>query len=331
MEKYKEGIKYIKIILIMICFVIVASSAIDTFKEIMASYHEQPVDIGIWVYPIAFVESIIAGVISNFSLVAVYVALLLASRSTHLTKLDESDFEKNKTLYRDTLKSYSSSVLNYIDNFKLDRKQSYTAKLLELEKNKIIKISGNKIEKIKEPYGELDKCFVSSINDNKVTMSINEYQKFVEKEALDKGLITNASFIETSKDKKIRIIITILFLLMFAGAILIAFLQDTDFTSKIFIAIVLSIFVVAFFIFFITVYNFLYVFMLLSREKHYIRTEKGKEVNKQLDGLKLFMEEFSNIDNKEAKYLFLWEDYLIYSVMFDINKKIQDEYSKYFN
>ena len=330
MKKYKEEIKYIKIILMIFCFAIVASSAIDTFKEIMAIYHEQSVDVEIWVYPIIFVESIIAGVISNFKLVAVYVALLLASRSTHRTKLDESDFEKNKTLYRDTLKSYSSSVLNYIDNFKLDRKQSYTAKLLELEKNKIIKISGNKNEKIKEPLGELDKCFVSSINDNKVTMSINEYQKFVEKEALDKGLITNASFFGTLKNKKMWFIIIILFFLMFAGAILIAFLEDTDFNSKIFIAIVLSICVVSFFIFFITIYYFFYIFMLL-KEKRYMRTEKGKEVNRQLDGLKLFMEEFSNIDDKEAKYLFLWEDYLIYSVMFDINKKIQDEYSKYFN
>jgi len=70
---------------------------------------------------------------------------------------------------------------------------------------------------------------------------------------------------------------------------------------------------------------------MLLKEKRYMRTEKGKEINRQLDGLKLFIKEFSNIDNKEAKYLFLWEDYLIYSVMFDINRKIQDEYSKYFN
>ena len=63
---------------------------------------------------------------------------------------------------------------------------------------------------------------------------------------------------------------------------------------------------------------------MLVKEKRYMRTEKGKEVNRQIDGLKLFMEKFSNIDNKDAKHLFLWEDYLIYSVIFDINKKIQD-------
>ena len=59
--------------------------------------------------------------------------------------------------------------------------------------------------------------------------------------------------------------------------------------------------------------------------------EKGKEINAKLDGLKAFMEEFSNIDSKESKHLVLWEDYLIYSVMFDINKKIQEEYIKYFD
>ena len=50
----------------------------------------------------------------------------------------------------------------------------------------------------------------------------------------------------------------------------------------------------------------------------------------KLDGLKLFMEHFSNMKNKKAEQLVLWEDYLIYSVMFNINSEIQDEYSKYF-
>ena len=56
-----------------------------------------------------------------------------------------------------------------------------------------------------------------------------------------------------------------------------------------------------------------------------------KENDVNLDEIDDLIKEVSNIDDKEAKHLFLWEDYLIYSVIFDINKKIQDEYSKYFD
>ena len=59
--------------------------------------------------------------------------LLLALRLYSTKELDETDFEKNKNYYRDIIKNYSISVLNYIDNFTLDYNQSYTAKLLELQ------------------------------------------------------------------------------------------------------------------------------------------------------------------------------------------------------
>ena len=329
MKKYENEVKIGKIVFAAIVICILLISATDTFKEINASYLAQAEEVNYWVYPIICIESLIAAVVSNFYLVGIYVAFILASRSVHRTKLDETDFEKNKKMYRETVKEYSVSVLNYIDNFKLDYKQSYTAKLLELQKNNIIKIDGKKIEVIGDPEEELDEWFISSIKDNKVTMPINEYEKLVEKEALDKGLITPANFFGTLKDKKMRITIIVISLIALALAITIAFIQDTDFTSKLFLATVLSIVVINFIIFFFVAYFFIYIFKLAS-EKRYMRTEKGKNINEQLDGLKLFMEKFSNIDSKESKHLALWDDYLIYSVMFNINTKIQDEYSKFF-
>lgn len=329
MKKYEDEVKIGKIIFAAIVICILLVSATDIFKEINDSYLAQAKEVNYWVYPIICIESLIAAVVENIYLVGIYAAFLLASRSVHRTKLDETDFEKNKKIYRDTVKEYSVSVLNYIDNFKLDYKQSYTAKLLELQKNNIIKIDGKKIELIGDPVEEVDKWFVSSIKDNKVTIPISEYEKLVEQEAIEKELITPANFFGTLKDKKMRITMIVISLVALALAILIAFLQDTDFISKIFLASVLSIVVINFIIFFLVAYFFIYIFKL-SSEKRYMRTEKGKIINEQLDGLKLFMEKFSNLDSKEAKHLALWDDYLIYSVMFNINKKIQDDYSKFF-
>ncbi len=324
----KESIKYIKLLIITFIIIAVLVSSAGTFNEIMESYYAQATEINYWVYPVALLESIIMGIIKNIYLVGFFVAFLLASRSINRAKLDETDFEKNKTFYRDIIKNYSVSVLNYIDNFKLDYKQSYTAELLKLEKKKIIKITGNKIEILKEPTEELDKRFVDSIKNNKVTMPLSEYENLIQEEALEKGLITKSTFFGNVKDRKTKVIIIIIFLLMFAGAFFIAFVQDADLNSKIFIAIVLSLLIWGFIVFFVFAYFIVY-FVKFLFEKNYRRTEKGKEVNRQLDGLKLFMEKFSNIDSKEAQHLILWDDYLIYSVMFNINKKIQDEYSKF--
>ncbi len=162
-------------------------------------------------------------------------------------------------------------------------------------------------------------------------MPLSEYESLIEEEALEKELITKASIFEKFKDKKVIILMTIFFGLIYAYLLWAAYIQgkgniaETLFLAFIFLLILGNII----FVFFI-VYKISYNFNNITLNK-YRRTSLGKEINLQLDGLKKFMEEFSNINNKESKYLVLWEDYLIYSVMFNINKKIQDDYSKYFD
>lgn len=276
-------------------------------------------------------SSLLAGAVENIFLVIIYVALKFASRSAYVKRLDETDFEKNKNYFRDVIKDYSVSELNYIDKFKLEKKQAYTAKLLELEKNKIIKIDNGKIVKLKQPNSIIDEKFVDSIKNSKVTLSLTEYEELIERNALDDGLITKLGIFDKFKDKKTVIIMTIVFILMFVYVFWVASIQETEnIYATLFIAGVLSILVVMIIFLFYFVYSISYFAKSAILQK-YKRTEKGKEINTKLDGLKIFMEEFSNIDSKESKHLVLWEDYLIYSVMFDINKKIQEEYSKYFD
>ena len=63
--------------------------------------------------------------------------------------------------------------------------------------------------------------------------------------------------------------------------------------------------------------------------KFYKRTQKGKELNQKLEGLKHYLKDYSLLSEREAKEIELWEDYLIYSVMFGQNKKVIEEYEKY--
>ena len=58
--------------------------------------------------------------------------------------------------------------------------------------------------------------------------------------------------------------------------------------------------------------------------------KKGEELNENLEGLKNYLKDYSNIHEKDEKSLTLWEDYLIYSVIFNQNTKvIKNIWNKY--
>ena len=327
----KENLKRLEMILVFVVLAFVIISALDNFSTSLSENNITFSANNILTIIGYFVGSILSGIFSNFSLVLILVAVMLASRKLYRRRLDETDFEKNKEYYRDIIKDYSISELNYIDKFKLEKKQAYTAKLLELEKKKIIKIANGKINIIGEAKDKIDKAFVASIKDNKVTLSLSEYENLVISEALDKELIVAPNGLGMFKD--VKGLIFLIALLIFGSDIIffIAFNGNLDvFLEKYFLVFVLGIFAFSY----LTIFGFIYFFTLIVKsgvEPQYKRTKKGQEINLQLDGLKLFMEEFSNINDKESQHLILWEDYLVYSVMFDINKNIQNEYAKYFD
>ena len=125
-----------------------------------------------------------------FITIIVFLLIMLLVLHLYSTKeLDETDFKKNKNYYRDIINNYSISVLNYIDNFTLNYKQAYTAKLLELQKKGIIKIENNIITIINKPTKKIDIYFVESIKNNKVTLSLEIYELLVIDEAVEKDLI----------------------------------------------------------------------------------------------------------------------------------------------
>ena len=56
--------------------------------------------------------------------------------------------------------------------------------------------------------------------------------------------------------------------------------------------------------------------------------DNGKEIHEKLGGLKCFLKDFSKIEDKKRESIVLWDDYLIYSVLFGINKNIINEYKQ---
>ena len=60
-------------------------------------------------------------------------------------------------------------------------------------------------------------------------------------------------------------------------------------------------------------------------ENPYIRNKKSKDINEKLEGLKNYIKDYSLLDEKTSDDITVWEDYLIYSVMFGQNKEVVKE------
>ena len=59
--------------------------------------------------------------------------------------------------------------------------------------------------------------------------------------------------------------------------------------------------------------------------KNYIRTIKGNELLNKAYALKNYLKDYSLIKNRTEEELVLWEYYLVYAVILDVNVKIKDE------
>ena len=71
------------------------------------------------------------------------------------------------------------------------------------------------------------------------------------------------------------------------------------------------------------------VYSIKNQNCPYVRTEKGEEINKKLEGLKIYLKEYSYLEEKKESEIVIWEEYLVYSVLFNQNTKIIEAYKKY--
>ena len=70
------------------------------------------------------------------------------------------------------------------------------------------------------------------------------------------------------------------------------------------------------------------IFSILKIDASVIKTEKGKEIYLKLNGLKNYLEDFGNFDNKQLKEIVLWEEYILYAIILDASKSLTEESKK---
>lgn len=266
------------------------------------------------------------------------IGLYLGMKKYYKTKLSKNDFNKNIGYYRDILREYSADLLGYIDNMELKIPDVLVAMLLQLKLKGIINIENNKIyfnDNIDiNMLSNNERYLINKVHNNKVVINnINEYKNLVIKEGLIKELLEEKEYTKKHLEKDLRregsiyVIVIILYNLFWK------FFPDSFYIGDNYWVILLMIIIVfgPFIYFFgypIYIFSKYAPFYIKSNINPYFRTKKAEDINKKLEGLKSFLKDFSKLDEREAKEIILWDEYLIYSVLFGHNDKIIDEYKE---
>lgn len=272
-------------------------------------------------------------ILKNLQVILIYFGFRFGIKRFKKDKLSEIDFKKYEAYYRDILKNYSPAELSYIDKFEILPQNDIAASLLSLELNNNIYLD-NKIQinnTSTENISSNEKYILDSIEDGKITnLNETEFTTKVKEDAIRNGLLKESK-IEWGKFTRVLILSLSFMVLM----IFICITLFSDFVSnpaniadwKLFIlmfAILLILYLP------ISIGIYFYTYIVKMKKNSYIRTKKGEELNENLEGLKNYLKDYSNIHEKDEKSLTLWEDYLIYSVIFNQNTKvIKNIWNKY--
>lgn len=66
-------------------------------------------------------------------------------------------------------------------------------------------------------------------------------------------------------------------------------------------------------------------------ENKWVKTQKGYEIYMKVVGLKNYINDYSMLSESELVKINLWEDYLIYAIIFNNTSKLNKENMEFYN
>lgn len=337
MSKKSIKIKNIFMIWLIICFVfnfIIILGSISNGANILELLKIKPLVLLLC----AFISIILVIIFNGF----IFGMIFLVRYNKNKVKkenMSEIDFKKYEGYFRDTLNKHSSAELEYVDNLCCKEKNTIVATLLKLELLKKIKINEKNIDIIDNNTDNLrktEKYILNSIKDGKVKIDISgKIQYYAEEEAKEDRLIQKYKYSNVARNNREQQYEKKLiksFIIFFLVCALISYFSESlynmqDSVLKTVLIIITTVIPGVFFIYHFMIRTFSKGIYQMIKGNSYIRTKDGEELNEKIEGLKNYINKYSNMQTREKEELTLWEDYLIYSVIFNINTKIIEDIS----
>lgn len=252
--------------------------------------------------------------------VVMYLSIRRTTNKARKENMSKIDFSRDKEYYREILKGHTPAELSYIDNFKIRIPREIVATLLNLKLKKRIEINKHKIDVINSNLEGLRKSesfLLKNIKDGKVKILDSRYiESYAQDESIEDEFIEEIS--NEEQKKRIKKFKTKKFLQVIAICIIncIILILCKINQMEIYRIMPILIFCIMLYIVSFIVERFIYILM---QTNSYKRTEKGEEINKKIEGLRQYIKDYSLLSKREQDELVIWEEYLIYSVIFDIN------------
>lgn len=254
------------------------------------------------------------------------------------TKFNKNDFHRYQGYFREILSEYSVDVLSYIDQFQFHYPSIIAAMILQLQKKGLVDIVDHKLVR-KEKQIKItasEEYLLNHIVDGKMVISKSQFEEQVKQEAADQKLVKKFKLKSFETGLFIMCVIAliaieaVLELAAMPGVIILVIGMLTLSQIIMMIGACVLIMIPVFVLLFIgTVILSEIVFFIKYKINSDVRSRRGEKINTHLEGLKNFLKDFSALDERTQEQLVLWDEYLIYSVLFEQNKKITAEYEKY--
>ena len=250
--------------------------------------------------------------IAQISSLAIYIIILInytikrIKDSKRKYKIESKDQHKFK-YYRDIIKEYSIGELGYIFNGRKKTKLLIIAELEKLKLQKNIEIINGEIK------------ITNSKNTTPSEKFILENYKFINEKDFEKRYI---SIIEDYLIKKHIIekfdknISSKMLPMLFVVFILL--ITSMYFNLDEYIKIELILFLITW----ITVFISMIIF---EHEEKIIKNNQGNEIYMKLNGLKKYIKDFGNFEERELDEINIWEEYILYAIILNEGKTIKNE------
>ena len=276
-----------------------------------------------------FIMCFFVSMVEHLFFTIIYLGGIVAIKQLYKEKTDITD-KKHDTYYRNLLKEYSVAVLGYIKDFSTDTNE-LTATILSLQLKNKLELKDNKIKVLDNNIEGLDnnEIYILESLDKKIPIDLITFSNKVLEDCHKNNLLEDKG---DSKKKLIKkIILAILFLLIIniisIGAPFLMTLVSNDPSSiltMLFLIIIFGCFMLDFISPFIVIPRII-VYHMANKANPYIRSKKAQEVNDKLNGLENFLKDFSNIKERSKDEINLWQDYLIYSILFNQNDDVSKD------
>ena len=240
-----------------------------------------------------------------------------------MSKRLNDSIETNIDYFREIINKYSIGELCFLDGYDINIPKDLIAIILKLKLKKVIDIIDDKIvvNNYKVDLKESEKYLLNSICDGKIVLKDDlELKKIVKQELVNDKILMNKSNNSSFRNKLLLFVVIGFIVLMLSLLVISKF--NLEFTLEDNLIKIITI------LFFVLLFISIVISIIESVGHNFSikLTEEGKEIKVRLNGLKNYLQEFSVIDKRKIDELLLYEDYLIYSVMFNLNKDIIDSY-----